>query len=533
MPITAITIENFKGIREPVRVDLKPITLLFGPNSSGKSTIIHALHYAREVLERGNTDPGKTIGGGEAVELGGFESLVYNHDLTLPIRLRFDIDVKDEDLPEYRWYKAEDELEQIVWSSAAWEIPRRIETCWVNIAVKWNAWLEKPVVSSYEVGANYELLAKITASPDARQISLSFFNFEHPVFRDGETVEALEDDIENLSVNRQSSPPPSEVGSNLNLGVKGQNSAMPEWGKPVEFEGETWQELLEYEVFAQVEYEEFLYLMSRFLVGPGEMARDGLRHFAYLGPLRSVPSRSHEPARTPDESLWASGLAAWDVLLTSDEKFVKEVNSWLVRRDRLNSGYQVNLKKFKELDINSPLLRKYEGIDVIDDLERVQEELIKLPTKSRLYLIEEANSIEVAPRDVGVGISQVIPVIVAALVMKSGILAIEQPELHVHPAFQVALGDLFISQIKEKDVAFLLETHSEHLMLRFLRRIRETTEDTLPPGKAPLKPGDLGVYYVEQGEQGITLTSIRINDEGDFVDRWPKGFFSERMEELF
>jgi predicted ATPase len=150
-----------------------------------------------------------------------------------------------------------------------------------------------------------------------------------------------------------------------------------------------------------------------------------------------------------------------------------------------------------------------------------------------LHLIEEANSIEVAPRDVGIGISQVIPVIVAALFVKNGILAIEQPELHVHPAFQVALGDLFISQINEKDVAFLLETHSEHLMLRLLRRIRETSEDSLPPGKSPLKPDDLGVWYVEQGQKGIALTPIRINEEGDFVDRWPKGFFGERMEELF
>ncbi len=40
MPITAITIQNFKGIKGPARIELKPITLLFGPNSSGKSTVV-------------------------------------------------------------------------------------------------------------------------------------------------------------------------------------------------------------------------------------------------------------------------------------------------------------------------------------------------------------------------------------------------------------------------------------------------------------------------------------------------------------
>ena len=54
--ITGITIENFKGIRERVKLDFRPITLLFGANSAGKSTILHALHYAREVFERHNLD---------------------------------------------------------------------------------------------------------------------------------------------------------------------------------------------------------------------------------------------------------------------------------------------------------------------------------------------------------------------------------------------------------------------------------------------------------------------------------------------
>jgi AAA15 family ATPase/GTPase len=56
MIIKALTIENFKGIREPVRVEFKPITLLYGPNSAGKSTIVQAIHYAREVLDRNNLD---------------------------------------------------------------------------------------------------------------------------------------------------------------------------------------------------------------------------------------------------------------------------------------------------------------------------------------------------------------------------------------------------------------------------------------------------------------------------------------------
>jgi hypothetical protein len=78
-------------------------------------------------------------------------------------------------------------------------------------------------------------------------------------------------------------------------------------------------------------------------------------------------------------------------------------------------------------------------------------------------------------------------------------------------------------------------------MLRLLRRIRETTENELPPGARTLHPNEVAVIYVElpqpddvaTGGSNVKFTSIRISDEGEFVDRWPKGFFEERVEEVF
>ncbi len=66
--ITGITIENFKGISAPVTIPLRPITLLFGANSAGKSTITQAIHYARELLERNNADADVPIAGGNAID---------------------------------------------------------------------------------------------------------------------------------------------------------------------------------------------------------------------------------------------------------------------------------------------------------------------------------------------------------------------------------------------------------------------------------------------------------------------------------
>ena len=124
MPISSITIENFKGIHNPVKLDFKPITLLFGPNSAGKSTIVQALHYALEIFERGNLDPDRTALGGKAVDLGGFETLVYNHDLSKPVRLKIEIDLQNEDLPQY--FDGYEDMGLYQFSDKQiWEIPMR------------------------------------------------------------------------------------------------------------------------------------------------------------------------------------------------------------------------------------------------------------------------------------------------------------------------------------------------------------------------------------------------------------------------
>ena len=174
-----------------------------------------------------------------------------------------------------------------------------------------------------------------------------------------------------------------------------------------------------------------------------------------------------------------------------------------------------------------------------DDLPELEELYRGLQSRTEIALRDSEGGIIVGPSDIGVGISQLIPVVVAALRAQSGILAIEQPELHVHPAIQVGLGDLFIRAAGVEqgglrtEKTLLVETHSEHLMLRLLRRIRETSDAELPPGVDPFQPENLSVIYVESGDQGVQFRALRVDKEGEFIDRWPKGFFEERAEELF
>jgi len=188
------------------------------------------------------------------------------------------------------------------------------------------------------------------------------------------------------------------------------------------------------------------------------------------------------------------------------------------------------------------------------------------------------------PQDIGVGISQLLPVVVASVLFKDALISIEQPELHVHPRLQTELADMFIRYALDSGNQFLLETHSEHLMLRLLRRVRdsmasgmsgvvaesvsmseaydvafkrsialEDDEDIeitpekafprMPPSSETdaanmvrrdhLYPEHLAVHYVEPAKEGTKFSRLRVSEDGDFLDEWPQGFFEERDDEVF
>ncbi|MTJ17959.1 AAA family ATPase [Dolichospermum sp. UHCC 0406] len=144
------------------------------------------------------------------------------------------------------------------------------------------------------------------------------------------------------------------------------------------------------------------------------------------------------------------------------------------------------------------------------------------------------NGITLSHRDVGIGISQVIPILVSCYSLSDSLIAIEQPEIHLHPKLQAELGDVFIeSALGEQKNTFILETHSEHLLLRIMRRMRETYNNELPEGCLPVRPEDVSVLFVDTDSRGSFVREMPLNKRGELVKAWPGGFFEEGLEEVF
>lgn len=98
--IQSLAIRNFKGIADEVQIKIRPVTLLFGPNSVGKSTFLQALQYLQEILERNNANADRTDHGGLAVDLGGFRNLVHGRDISRQIEIAVELALNEVSLPD-------------------------------------------------------------------------------------------------------------------------------------------------------------------------------------------------------------------------------------------------------------------------------------------------------------------------------------------------------------------------------------------------------------------------------------------------
>lgn len=598
--LKSLGLRNFKSIGEEIQtVSLAPITLLFGPNSAGKSTVLQALIYLKEIVNSRNFNPDHTELGGEWLDLGGFKNVIHAHDIDKSMEFIATLSLEGSELPQYvSPYEAE-LLEEVGYPATTDVFEKVIETT-VKLTLKWSQILKKVIVVEYSCNLNNCPVATVNSSMDGRQVNigalpLAFEGLQSPqdYLLDEDSIFGMLskqlntsafdqklDDINNervfkndsideirevlLATEKEGGPSENlllQIMDELNyrtsrkalqlkqeierllssksfrtltnnIGLPSLKNALPDFQAGLTFENDMWIE----DDDDENSHNKLLQIFSASVLdaavcGPLKCLSDWLEDLSYIGPLRDLPSRSIQARNTVSKSRWTKGLAAWEMLPTAPQKMIDEINFWLGEKC-LDSGYQVLVNHYRELKSSNPIFAMLEQEMELDDQILIKELIEDLPERVRVSLLEEATDLEVMPQDIGVGISQLFPVIALSVFQKNGLAAIEQPELHIHPKLQVELADMFIRSAKQNNTMFLLETHSEHLMLRLLRRVRESSENI--EGKSDgISPNDLSVQYV-QSDNGFTrFQTLRVSDDGDFIDPWPSGFFDERDQELF
>lgn len=658
--LAALHIGNFKAFADTQRIPLKPITLIFGPNSAGKSSFIQSLAFAHEA-EFGRDQSGvarldvhRTGIGGDSIDLGGFRQFVHKGQASRRMEWGAELDVTTLDA------RSQGLLEGVGKISVVLGIGIQLDD---QERARRDA---APRIDSVTIAADGTELLHLSprhVDSDGSIFRLDRLASGHAIFRrmaravieTFTTTESLrDDDMPHVDDAIAALLPDLEAqGGRLfpdAIRLRGSEEAAMSTAPlltPIN-RGDRGAGI------AQALRQYLPGMLDDLLGGVSRAIATRLKCLRYLGPVRERPTRHLAYPDQRDINWEAGGAFAWDVLVR-DQAVRDRVNEWLgghpglsiaeaalkavqasstktaswmktpywlfvdrytantELRDALVQAFYerpLTLLQRRELltkslaQVYATLQEQYETDQARAEqyakemqpwIERIQAakspaegdrllaeamehfqseldrqfdspeaqrgmfeeqlaedapheeaiarsmEFMTALAKSGAATIAELRLWDVRKRtavslcDVGFGISQVLPVLTLAYGSENRLIAIEQPEIHLHPALQAELADVFIeSALGERQNTFILETHSEHLILRLLRRIRETTNGELPEGIQALHPGDVQIIYVQPDASGSRFIELSIDSDGEFVDRWPgDGFFPERAKELF
>ena len=579
--LSAIRLANFKAFGPSQTVPLRPITLLYGANSAGKSSVLHALALAHHAVETGELDVQRTQIGGEAIDLGGFRQYVHRRQPEAQVELTFALEAKR-------------------LSGRAGELLRAAGDVVVQLGIGGG----RSDGPERERGVRVERFVvevdgrPILAMSARRQglLRLDRLDHGHPVFREvfrgiltvaTTTAELTEKDVTAVA----------DVMDEVVPGITGRREGLfPRIEHEAADEVEARAGLLAVSRGRRQEdlahaARLFLPRVLRDIVGGlGTALEVGIRRLVYLGPLRSYPPRHLAFSQHHDPNWRAGGGYAWEVVRRRAD-VRKRVNRWLGDPERLKTPYELQIRDFlpagrlaadlaerlddELIDYTRDLLDALanaeeapelaaateavrtaktgeseaaeeppdavaECVDAFVEVEEISEAWVRdlvragSDTLQDLVLVDKRSGTVLSHRDVGIGVSQVLPVLVSAYAATGKLLAIEQPEIHLHPGLQAELGDVFIeSALGGASNRFLLETHSEHLLLRIMRRMRQTAAGELPDGIPAVRPEHVMVLFVEPDGAHSLVREMPLNERGELAKAWPGGFFEEGMREIF
>lgn len=588
--LKSLELENFKAFGERVKIPFAPITLIFGENSSGKSSILQSLNLlkqTRESREIGSLLLPRTNNG--ISDLGSFQDLLFDHDLSRAFIIKIALDLDSFDTVEthgvrkmflghglfsdtyvnsvameFKFYRPSLEKEVFLDefkiflnsnnflarfnSITVGQAPREILVKFPNL---WTFWDENEISNNI----NY-LLPVVKCSRISNDPIIWASRFEFCKARKVEILEFLQrllpkqanngsdlgdpDDNHFDQVSPTFRASTAKVETLLKVGEsydeketfdkerrlktlieKAINFYSSEFsiedfisriknsylGQCIEIEGflptscieDGYEESLE-ELYirslSRLETDSqkiFTIDFRQVAILAGKILEEMLHRLFPLGPYRNPPERWYIFTGTSPKEVGYKGDQL-PALLFRKPKLVKEVNNWL---KKLDIGYQIRIESLGEK---------------LKDLFEV-----------KLVDTRRSKPVEVGLPDVGFGISQLLPFIVQSLSSTNKIISIEQPEVHIHPRLQADLGDLLAETIKSPwRNQFIIETHSEHLVLRLQKLVSEKK----------LSPSDISILYVSRGANGSKVQQLQLDEEGDFIDDWPGGFFPERLREL-
>jgi predicted ATPase len=444
--LTQLRIQNFKSWRDTGQMRFAPLTGFFGPNSSGKTSILQFLlmlkqtvesNQRTQVLELGNNPTGKNF----YVNLGTFTDITFQKEV--PGKISFEITWSTVDNHHYDLGDRTKEFNAPETISFTADIDQD------------NDYVPRISYFAYK-SKQFQAGVKRREHPNTQ-------NQYYELLLHANSINYTPDDLDSFFV----------------------DTVYKFYGFPSNIQG-----------VLIAESADLNYLNSAF--------EDFFYKIRYLGPVRIEPVRIY---------FWSG--SAVDDLGSHGEQTIQA----LLHASRTNKN-PIDYVNGVQTDTEVHVAKWLTQLNLIHSFEL--RPIAEGRPEYEVRIRQTENSPEVLLTEVGFGISQVLPVLTLCYYVPEGsTIILEQPEIHLHPAVQAGLADVFIDVIKNRGVQIILESHSEHLLNRLQRRMAEEQ----------LVPEDIALYFTRMENGESKLEELKIDEYGS-ISNWPENFFGDEMGDL-
>ena len=512
--LSRLEIDSFQGFEYPQSIGLAPITLLFGPNSGGKSSVLRALRLLSQ------WDPQKQSFSlnGPLVQIGSYESAVFSGES----RKHFQLGVWHETNPKHQSkvsfpVGAGVKSLHFVLSTEVFAIDFEFDSKGSGVPLQVELRHEFKIRFPRYSKRDDHFVDKKSGTP----IAFDLFPYEEKTF----TISLLfrrkklagadityelkgwgGDGLEAVKVLSTAQPGSSTLPEVLGIHWEAEYSTL-------EFRLENALPVLDYSQVNSDSPDQML--LGTYLLRLSRVVQV-LPKIRSVGPLRQIARGFDSPNADSNLAPDGSNIAHFFGSLSAEQ--FKKLNRWLgiLTEDRY------------EITVISQDVGK-SGVDA--DGYRLTGE-----TLSAIFLRDRHTKTSVSLANAGVGISQVLPILAQLASWESDggeraaarpeMLLVEQPELHLHPKMQADLASILVESVLEGGALssrqVVIETHSEAMMLRLQRLIREGT----------LSTDAIAVLYVDRFPGGGNIAQeLRLDVSGQFKDSWPSSFSELRWAE--
>ena len=465
--IRTIRIQNFKAFKDTGEIKLKPITILAGPNSGGKTSILQSLLLLKQTLESESTVHMNLDG--RFVQFSGLDEMTFNRPLPDDSEIIYECKLRN-------------------------YIPRAIVPRYFpGFAIPGT---KRPELFEFESDVKFSFRqlqhekGKTTISPHTFAIKsflqctegpaliIRFYGGRYRVTRGGKGKHSPDEKTLRRTVDVDFS---NFLPNFLVLREKAKGAEYFPGSAPLD---------------------------PIFRVPLASLREELKTNLKYLGPLREEPRRAYLHSGSLFPEIGKKGEYAAQIL-------------WLERNEKVKyaAGQKGNIY---EMNLLTGVSKAFQDLGILQPISVSQAQRIMYQV---LFGLKEASlRKKLTIADVGFGMSQLLPIVLIGLRSdKNSILIFEQPEIHLHPKLQANLADFFLT-LSKSGKRLIVETHSDHLINRLRRRIVEDRSDTIKDMISIL------FIHPPEREKGAIIEPLSIDRYG-IIENWPPDFLPEAADE--